>query len=405
MTARRAFAVFLYFTAPMLGAVTPLLVFPSITTHFGADGLAAVGIAQSLGSAAAIIGELGWSVIGPQRIAASDAPARAQLVRSSLASRIITMSVLLPVAAVLAFVLAPVHKLDAAILTIGFGAVGMSVTWALIGANRPGLVLLLDSLPRLAAVTAVVIALSMGAPLWVYAVGLFLASLFATIAGSSAFRLRELSAPIGMRAAFGVIRAQSIITLSRGISAAFTALPVTLVAIVSPASVPLFTAVDRLCRMSLAVLSAVPNRLQSWVGEVTKDATGARLRQRNLRQLGINGAIGIVAATGYAVLLPLVTGFVFSGVVELAGGIGYVSAAIILVVCISRGLGLGLVAYGRSALLLPASAIAATVGVTTVLLLGSAWGAVGATLGVLCAEVAGALFQAVVLRRAMAARP
>lgn len=399
MNFRRAAAFSLYLIAPMLGAVTPLLVYPSVTTHYGAAGLGAVGVAQSLGSAAAIIGELGWSVVGPQRVAGSDVASRAQLVRDSLVSRLVTMLILLPAAAIIGMLLVPDSRLDVAVLTVGFGLTGLSVTWALIGANRPGLMLLLDSLPRLALVGAVVVALQLGAPLWVYGIGLAVASVFACLAGAAVFRAPGFTPVTNPSRTLALIRSQAVITLSRTVSAGFTALPVTLVALVAPTAVPLFTAVDRLCRMALAVLSAVPNRLQSWVGQ----ARGDQLVHRNTRQLQINASLGLAAAAVYACLLPFVAGFVFSGVVDITPTIALLSGLVVLTVCVSRGLGLGLVAFRKTNWLLPVSVVACVVGVSAVVLFSSVWGAAGAVSGVLAAEVAGAVFQLIVLGRAVRA--
>ncbi|POX65917.1 hypothetical protein C3481_13595 [Microbacterium sp. Ru50] len=399
MNLRRGASFSLYLVAPLLGAVTPLLVYPSVTTHFGAIGLGAVGVAQSLGSAAAIVGELGWSVVGPQRVAGADASGRAQIVKDSLASRLVFMLVLLPLAAVIAMSLVPGSALDVAILTVGFGLTGLSVTWALIGANRPGLMLILDSLPRLALVGAVVLALQLGAPLWVYGVGLAIASVFASAAGSAVFRAPGFVPVVGPGRTFQLIRSQAVITLSRTVSAGFTALPVTLVALAAPTQVPLFAAVDRMCRMALAVLSAVPNRLQSWVGQ----ARGAELLRRNRRQLEINALLGLAAAVAYSCLLPFVATFVFTGVVEVSPLLAALSGAVVLTVCVSRGLGLGLVAFRKTNWLLAVSVVACLVGVSSVIVLSTIFGAAGAVGGVLAAEAAGAVFQLIVLTRAVRA--
>lgn len=392
---RRGLTLGLYLLAPMLSAVTPLLVFPAVTSVHGAAGLAAVGVAQSLGAAAAVVGELGWSVVGPQKIAALGIRARAELVRTSVATRAFAFLLLLPVAAVLAYFVSPAFPLEAAVIALGFASVGFSPAWALMGANRPGLILMFDSIPKILLVAGAAVAIRMGASLAVYGVALLIATVVITIAGWFIFGVHRAPSTLTRADIVRSIRGQGRITLSRAITAGFTALPVTLVALVAPAAVPLFTAVDRLARMALSVLAAVPNRLQSWLAA----ADGISRASRNRRQLQINAGLGVVAAIGYAILLPYVATFVFTRSVEVDATLAWLSAGVVLMVCVSRGFGLSLVAFSRTDWLMPASIAAAVVGVALVLALGGPLGAYGAVIGVVAAEATGATVQAIGLRR------
>lgn len=392
---RRGLTLGLYLLAPMLSAVTPLLVFPAVTSVHGAAGLAAVGVAQSLGAAAAVVGELGWSVVGPQKIAALGIRERAELVRTSVATRAFAFLLLLPVAAVLAYFVSPAFPLEAAVIALGFASVGFSPAWALMGANRPGLILMFDSIPKILLVAGAAVAIRMGASLAVYGVALLIATVVITIAGWFIFGVHREPSTLTRADIVRSIRGQGRITLSRAITAGFTALPVTLVALVAPAAVPLFTAVDRLARMALSVLAAVPNRLQSWLGA----AEGISRASRNRRQLQINAGLGVVAAIGYAILLPYVATFVFTASVEVDATLAWLSAGVVLMVCVSRGFGLSLVAFSRTDWLMPASIAAAVVGVALVLALGGPLGAYGAVIGVVAAEATGATVQAIGLRR------
>ncbi|PPF42409.1 hypothetical protein C5B85_16755 [Pseudoclavibacter sp. AY1F1] len=391
---KRGLTLGLYLLAPMLSAVTPLLVFPSVTSVHGAAGLAAVGVAQSLGAAAAVVGELGWSVVGPQKIAALGASERAELMRTSVATRSLAFLLLLPVAAVLTYIVSPSFPIEAAVIALGFASVGFSPSWALMGANRPGLILVFDSIPKILLVAGAAVAIRMGASLAVYGLALLAATAVITIAGWFIFGVHRTASKLTRAEIVRSIRGQGRITVSRAITAGFTALPVTLVALVAPAAVPLFTAVDRLARMALSVLAAVPNRLQSWLGAATIENRGLR----NRRQLQINAGLGVVAAIGYAFLLPYVATFVFTGSVEVDATLAWLSAGVVLMVCASRGFGLSLVAFSRTDWLMPASIAAAVVGLTLVLSLGSTWGAYGAVLGVVAAEATGAAVQAIGLK-------
>ncbi|WFR68066.1 hypothetical protein P9139_06980 [Curtobacterium flaccumfaciens] len=79
-----------------------------MTAQFGAKGWTAMALALSVGGAAAIIAELGWGVTGPQRLGRE--PDRAgRLFADSLASRLVAVTVLLPVAVLVTVLLAPAH--------------------------------------------------------------------------------------------------------------------------------------------------------------------------------------------------------------------------------------------------------------------------------------------------------
>ncbi|WP_146077992.1 hypothetical protein [Pseudoclavibacter sp. AY1F1] len=333
-------------------------------------------------------------MVGPQKIAALGASERAELMRTSVATRSLAFLLLLPVAAVLTYIVSPSFPIEAAVIALGFASVGFSPSWALMGANRPGLILVFDSIPKILLVAGAAVAIRMGASLAVYGLALLAATAVITIAGWFIFGVHRTASKLTRAEIVRSIRGQGRITVSRAITAGFTALPVTLVALVAPAAVPLFTAVDRLARMALSVLAAVPNRLQSWLGAATIENRGLR----NRRQLQINAGLGVVAAIGYAFLLPYVATFVFTGSVEVDATLAWLSAGVVLMVCASRGFGLSLVAFSRTDWLMPASIAAAVVGLTLVLSLGSTWGAYGAVLGVVAAEATGAAVQAIGLK-------
>ena len=385
----------LYLLPPMLSAVTPLLVFPAVTHVYGAQGLGAIGIAQSVGVAASVIGELGWAVVGPQKIASMSAKERALYVRVASTTRLIALIVVLPLCVAVVSLLTPAFAFEAAVVSAGSALAGLSLGWAWIGANRPSRMLLLESIPRvLFSVTAAGLILA-GGSLSTYGFALILAALFSLIAGVLDFQAHDRSLVVRASTLRSAYREQALITGSRVVTAGYTALPVSLIALVSPAAVPLFTAVDRLARMALSVMAALPNRLQSWVGssgslEIT--------RSRSRRQLIINSGAGLIAGVAFALAAPAAAHVVFSATVTLEPGLAWISGAMVAVICASRGLGLSLVAAGRASWLLPASVVACIVGVGAVLGFGYIVGAVGAVIGVLLGEAAGAVCQVLALR-------
>ena len=393
---KRAGNFSLYLVAPVLSAVTPLLVFPSVTRVFGESGLGAMGIAQSVGTAASVVGELGWAVVGPQRIAALSGSERARYVRLASASRLVAMAVLLPVSGLIVMMLSPSFKLEAAVIGVGSAMAGLSLGWAWIGANRPSRMLLFEGIPKLILSVGAAALISLGGSLAIYGIALIAAALISLCAGMIDFGGFHKDARADRHQIVQALRDQAVFTGGRSITAGFTALPVTLMALVSPGAVPLFTAIDRLARMSLSVLAAVPNRLQSWLGSA---GTPEALDHRNRRQLALNVSMGLIVGITYAILVPYVASFVFSSAVHVDPALAWMSGLLIAVICVSRGLGLSLVAYGRAKWLLPSSAAACAVGICAVLGLGFWFGAAGGVAGVVSAEVTGALVQVLALRR------
>lgn len=390
---RQATNLLLYLLIPGLGAATPLLVYPALTARYGSEGFAAVAVAQSLGLAGATICELGWSVLGPQRVARAQAAERASLYQSALATKLIATIVGAPIAAVVAAAIATDYKPAAAFLAAASVATCLSPSWFLVGANRPLAILAFEGIPRLIIMAGVAGLLLVGAPLVVYGIGTLLAVIFTQIAVSLRFGQRLVPRFSVFVEGRSIIRQQLPLTGGRAVSVVYTSLPIAIVGIVNPSAVAVFAAVDRLMRMALAILGGVPSRLQSWVGSAPEDGRVKRSRQSLL----MNTALGAIAGIGFAVLVPFVAGLVFSGTIDIVWEVAVLGGAILFAICTSRGFGLSLVAEGRANWIALANVFAAIAGVATTFALAGPLGAPGAQLGGLCAEVVGIAVQAACL--------
>ncbi len=386
----------LYFLIPALGAAAPLLVLPAISSRFGAAGWGAVAVAQSVGGALAIIGELGWGVVGPQRVAGAKNPAdRMSIYRSALATKMLSVAVMAPIAGLLTYHLNSIFRWETALLAMGIALGALSPTWFFIGEGRPSRVLLADSLPRVLVNLLSAGVLVAGAPLLVYAVTM-LATPFVTLTIASALigrtcRLRRDD----VRGAPAVIRRQLVMAAGRTVSVVYTTLPIAMVAVVAPALVPVFSASERLMRMSLTILSGVPSRLQSWIGS----AEGAERQRRSRRSVALNLVLGLICGAGFGLLAPTVARFVFAGEIVLPYRVSLLSGLLLAVICTSRGLGLSLVAAGRADYITLAIIAAALSGSATIIPFSLALGVIGPVLGELFAETVGLGAQALLLRR------
>jgi O-antigen/teichoic acid export membrane protein len=390
---RQIRTLLLYIAIPALSAVTPLVVLPALTSAHGASGLAATGIGQSLGASAAVIAELGWSVLGPQMIAKADPARRRALYQSAFATRLTALAIMMPLSVVAAYSLAAEEKMASAMLAFAFSLAALSPSWYLIGSNRPLLILSVEAVPRLVLSAAAAVALSWGAPLAVYGFLLAVAAVLTWLLAARVAQQRLWPRLSDFRDGRRVIARQLPLTGGRMISVLYTSLPVSIVAVVAPNSTATYAAIDRLTRMGSALLGSVPTRLQSWVGSDPK--SGGMTRSR--KSLMMNSALGLVAGIGFTIVAPFVATYVFSGVVELDLRITALGGALICAICTSRGLGLSLVAEGKANWISLANLGAAVTGVTCVYLLAGTWGAEGALVGGIAAEVVGVASQLVIL--------
>jgi hypothetical protein len=265
----------------------------------------------------------------------------------------------------------------------------LSPTWYFVGLGRPGRVVLTEALPRVVLALAAAAALVVGAPLEVYGSCLVLA----VVATAVLTPLVDDAARFPSRQAFAevprVVREQAVLVLGRAVTTTYKSLPVALLGVAAPASVAAFAATDRPLRMGLQVLSAVPDRLQTWVG--TPDAVLAR--RRSAVSLGLNTGLGVVAGAVFALAMPTVSGWLFAGAVDVDRDLAVWGGALVAVICSSRGAGLALVSAGRHGHTTTAAIAAAIVGVPGVLVAGAAVGATGAVAALVLAEAVGFVVQ------------
>jgi len=393
---RQAYKLGLYFLIPALGAVAPLLVIPAITARYGSDGWAAVAIALSLGSTAAVVAELGWGVVGPQRV--SRKPDQAiDVYEMSVSTKVLAVIALAPIAAVASAVLAAPYSFSAGAALVAVGAVlgVMSPAWYFIGTGRPIMVLITDTVPKVIVSALSALMISTGAPLEIYGAGLIVATLVGYLCASTFGHLPLWPSQFRLREAAFHIKSQLVIILGRSISTLYTSLPTAFLGIASPNSVGLFSAVDRTMRMGLGLLGGVPARLQSWVGTPNLSLTELRSKQ----SIAINAGLGLIAAVTYVLVAPVAIDLLFSGEFKVDGLLVVLVGCVAGLICTSRGLGLALVAAERANSITKAIAISAVVGAAGLLLVAPPFGATGTVIALLAAETTGIVVQAVELRR------
>lgn len=382
---------------PMVSALSPLVALPAVTSQFGATGWGAIAIGQSIGSAASVLVELGWGLTGPQKVARANPGGRRQTYVLALATKLLIAIPAAALAAVVAFWLSRDYPWEASLTAVGATMFGLSATWFFIGTHAPGKILLTDALPRVVIVVASAIGIHFGGPLALYGFGLLVPSLLAPLLGAFAIgaRLTALDHFTSRRLWF-IVRCQLMALGGRAASAAYMALPVTLVGIVAPGAVPVFASAERLQRMTLTVLQAAPNMLQGWVGQ---EPTFESRFRRSQRAMLLNAALGVFSGTSFAVLAPTAARLLFSNAVSIDYSISSLCGIMICVVCTSRATGgIALVTLRRINQITLSAVVGAGVGIPAILILSSVLGTPGAVLGEICAEVSVLVVQLFALR-------
>ena len=372
----------------MLSLVSPLLAFPAITSEFGASGWAAVAIGQSFGSTAAIVVELGWGLNGPQRVSRMGSAGRRRVFTLALRSKLFALVPLAIIAGVAAYLVSPDHLLEAALTAVGATAFGLSPAWFFIGNGSPLQLLTIDAVPRLVGVALSAVLMLVGVGLFVYpVVGLILPSVLSPVFAAAKVRVRRPDWRFARRIGNAhVLKSQWHAVVARSTSSLYISLPVGIVAVVAPQALVVFSAADRLQRMYLSVLSAVPNALQGWVGK--PNSRGGRMARAS-RAIVLNAGFGLVVGLLFALAAPLASQIVFSGVATVPFEISVLCGVLIAIVCTSRATGnLGLVAARRIGYITVSAIVGSAIGLPAILVLSSQLGARGALIGAIMAETA-----------------
>lgn len=399
----RARKTALFISLPIVSALASLVALPAVSFRFGAEGWAAVAVGTAVGMSASVLIELGWAVNGPVRAARAQGDSVARLYLLSAATKMLFLVPIAPASALVAFLLSSEFASAAALAAVAGAMLGLSPAWFFIGRGAPGIVLLVDVLPRvLAAGTAAVLVLQ-GSPLWVYPVTLAAAAalsfvLGGLVAGVSWSAAKEVSRHRVMFA----LRSQMIALRGQAASALYIALPIVLVSISAPGAVAVFSAAERLQRMALSVLKSIPN---SMVGGVAESRSWSERERRTRRTILVNGVLGLTAGVTFAVLAPFAAQVIFAGVVDLPPLLSVLCGAVIALTSVSRAVGgIGLVVYGRVDALSSSAFWGAGVGIPAILVLPVLWGAAGGLVGEILAESAVLARQAPTLFREISRR-
>jgi O-antigen/teichoic acid export membrane protein len=384
---------------PAFSIIVPILTLPAISTNFGQSGWASIAVGQSLGIAAAIVIELGWTIAGPIQVAGTDERRRASAFRRSLLERGWVFVVSLPVVGVLVYFISPDYSVEAFLTSVAMALGGMSAAWFYVGIGASIKMLLLDSLPRVASSIAGAALLINGAPLIALPLTQITASL--VLPFLPLFWLSKVPTPgqpLDLRSELAFTwRAQGAAFVTRVASSAYVALPTALMASVAPvAQVASYAAVERVGRTALAALAPFNLALQGWIPA----AEGDERRKRMILALWLSTVLAIVSCVGFWLLAPWVINFLFAGEVSPDGIAIFSFSLAIGAVVLSRCTGIQCLAVlGRTWTTASSTVVGLMISIPMVLGLGAAYGAVGVAWAIAATELVVLGFQVVALLR------
>lgn len=310
-----------YFGATvLLNGLISLLTIPIVVSVVGADSWASMATGQSIGASLAALVLFGWGLTGPATVAMTTPGGRPQLYLDSLTARAVLLLPSLALQAGVTLAVAPSDKFVAVVSGTAMLLAGASANWYFTGSGRSGLFLTLDTVPRVAGTVAGLLLVVSTGNLLYFALAQLAGSLFAMAASATVILWRE---PLDYRAALRWPRiAMSLVQqrhgiLATGLNAAFTPAALGVVALLAPATLPVFVLANRLTGFIGMALSPLFMLFQGWVPA----ATGQE-RVRRLRIAGVVSAAGAVfSGVLCAALLPTFGLFLTHGEVVVSVGL------------------------------------------------------------------------------------
>ena len=354
-----------------------VLVLPIISRQFGPDGWSAVGIGQSIGAFVSIVAGMGWQVVGAQQVAESSPIGRRTLFVESLKSRSTMLALMLAPSGMLCFVLTPAYQIEAIIFTVAMGLNCLNASWYFAGTGESRFVFLNEGLVRLSGYIAAIPILALTNSLLAYAIILLTTGLI-----SSFMNFRTILLPWNAgawsesRRTFTVIRDQLAGAFSRMMTAAQLHVGPTIVAVVHPQSLHIFTALYNVHKAVNNATAAYPQAFAWWVGS-SKD-----LPERVRRTSVLSMVTILIASTiflAWSLLgIPIIS-WLYNGNVEVFFELNVMCGLSMAVFAASRAAGLlGLIPLGMHKLVYASTSISAVACIVGMILGSYFLGAYGA---------------------------
>jgi len=380
---------------PLLGSLAPLLILPLVARVASVEQWTAVGSGQALGAMLAVCVGLGWTLVGPARLARTSRAGRNELWWDSIFTRGFVLIGCVPAAAVCALFLAPFDSWPlASLATLSVAVTGLSCAWHAVGVGAPRYLVYFDALPKVVALAVSAGALALTSNLYVYLILMMVAALISPIGYSWLAEPRSTRRHPRLRRVWRLVKAQGQALGANVLTSVQSTAPVLVAATLAPpVGVASLVSGDKIYRAGLIATQTLTNAGQSWVLE------GRPLRptRRILIFIGMQGALGVIGLLGLILMGPWVTSVAFGPKLAAtpqacaAYGVAY------LLLCVNSSFRVSLIVPwlgARAALLCSVAAV--TIGIPVMAALCLTVGAAGAAAGLAAGE-ASSLFVGMIL--------
>lgn len=363
---------------PGMTMVSTLLLLPLISSKFGPTGWSAVGLGQSLGAFLGVIGGLAWHVVGAQQVAVSTPEERRVLYAESVKSRAFVLLTVAPLAGALCYTLAPAYRWECVAFVVATGLNCLNASWFFAGTGQPKYVIRNEASIRLAGYIIAIFALTLTDSMWAYATILIVVGVLMALANIfSIFNLFSPDIWSQTRTTWTIIREHAGGMAARGFSAGQQYLGITIVSLVLPQSVPIYSALDNMQRTANNATAVFPQAFAWWVGSPqTVEDRYPRIR----KMVSVILLIGAAVFSGWMVAGPLIMDLLYHGKADATFWMHFWTACTMAAFTMSRSLEqLCLVPLGLPAMVYRGTTVCAVVGLP------------GIAVGLWFGEVAGAL--------------
>ncbi|MBX3089358.1 MAG: hypothetical protein KF772_02090 [Cryobacterium sp.] len=276
---------------------------------------------------------------------------------------------------------------------IAMALTGLSSAWYMVGLGRPRLIVVYELSPRiLATLLASLVLVQSGQAIW-YPIALIGAGLVGT--------LLFLGRTVGFSEIARRRRGEVARTLRKNLSVmateviggAYNSLAVSLVSIGSvPSQAAAYVSGDKLYRIGQYSVSALGNAMQGWVVEDSR----VHFAERARRSLVLHLSLGTLGLFAFATVGPWLSGLLFGEIVRIdfmtALGLGIATFNIALGTAVGRVILIGL---GARRQFLISVIVGASVGIPSILVLATLFGAPGGAWGLATGELASVTCQSI----------
>lgn len=383
--------LFGFFALPLISMVVTFAAVPVLVREGGADGWAAVAVAQGVGNTAALVVSFGWLTVGPAEIARSSPDHQRHIYWLSFVMRAGLFVFVTPLAVgVTLWLASDAYLLTAALVTMAFVLQGMSPGWYLVGQGRPLAIAWMETGPRAAAQLVSIVVVSVSGDLIWYGVILIAFEIAVSVIGFLVLAQRHHHSGAVLPQIRPIFRQQWPLAWAAIVGAGYTRAAVPVVSGISYSSAPTFGALDRVQLIGRSGLRPLVSFFQGWVVRAGADRQAARSLVATSWTVGL----GLVGGGLIAAVLPQLDFLLFSGVIEISSAQAALLGATLVFVAGSFSTGLYyLVPRGNVRVLAISSFLGSAIGVPLLLLLTSLYGATGAMAAVAIVEAVVLVWQ------------